>query len=301
MSGTGTGNRKSRRRTVAAVAVLVPTLALVAAAALRAAVPETPRPTIPGKFVWFDLLTTDAPAVEKFYGGLFGWTFEAQKGRENPYKAIRLSGAPIGGVVDVSARKAEVPASTWLSYVSVTDVDKTVAGWKNRNGKVLREPAAVGSYGRAAVVVDPQGALLGLARIAKGDPPDDMPVPEGSFLWMEYIAEDAPAALAFYGEALGYTAERVDGGANVDYFALKSGGVPRAGLYPRPWPELKSNWLPYVKVADAAAAAKKAEALGGRVLLAPKPEVRNGTLAIVADPSGAAVALQQWPIDAPAK
>ena len=112
-----------------------------------------------------------------------------------------------------------------------------------------------------------------------------------------HTAEDAPAAIAFYGEALGYTAERVDGGANVDYFALKAGGVPRAGLYPRPCPELRSSWLPYVKVADAAASAKKVEALGGRVLMAPKPEVRNGTLAIVADPSGAAAVAAVAPLE----
>ena len=294
-------NRTTRRRLALAAAFLVPTLALAAASALRAAAPEPPRPTLPGKFVWFDLLTTDAPAVEKFYGGLFGWTFEAQKGRENPYKAAFLAGAPVGGIVDVSARKAEVPASTWLSYVSVADVDKAVAAVKSLNGKVLREPGAVGSYGRAAVVVDAQGALFGLARIARGDPPDAGLVAEGSFLWMEYIAEDAPAALAFYKGALGYTADVVEDGTKVEYFALKNGGIPRAGLYASPWKEIRSNWLPYVRVADAAAAAKKAESLGGRVVLAPKPEVRNGTLAIVTDPSGAAIALQQWPIPEPAK
>ena len=35
--------------------------------------------------------------------------------------------------------------------------------------------------------------------------------------------EDAPGAIAFYKDALGYTAERIDGGANVEYFALKVG------------------------------------------------------------------------------
>jgi predicted enzyme related to lactoylglutathione lyase len=293
-------SRTTKRRLGLAAALLVPILALAAASALRAAAPETLRPSLPGKFVWFDLLTTDTAAVEKFYGGLFGWTFEVQSGRENPYKAARLAGVPVGGIVDVSARKSEVPSSTWLSYVSVADVDKAAAQFRSRSGKVLREPAAVGPYGRAAVVVDPQGALLGLARLAKGDPPDAGLVPEGTFLWMEYVAEDAPGAIAFYKEALGYTAERVDGGANVDYFAFKIGDKPRAGLYATPWKEVRSNWLPYIRVADATAAAKKAEALGGRILLAPKPEVRNGTLAIVADPSGAVVALQQWPIEAPA-
>ena len=293
--------RTTTRSIALAAALLLPILALAAASALLAAAPEAPRPTIPGKFVWHDLLTTDSPAVEKFYAGLFGWTFEAQAGRENPYKAIRLAGVPIGGIVDVSAKKAEVPSSTWLSYVSVADVDKAVAAIRSRNGKILREPGPVGSHGMAAVVVDPQGAILGLAKIAKGDPPDADVVPEGSFLWMEYVAEDAVGALAFYKDTLGYTAERIDGGAAVEYYALKAGDKPRAGLYPRPWKEVRSNWLPYVRVADAAAAARKAEALGGRILLAPKPEVRNGTLAIVTDPSGAALALQKWPIDEPAK
>jgi len=293
--------RGNDRRLTAAAALLVPILALAAAAALRAAAPETPRPTIPGKFVWHDLLTTDAPAVEKFYGGLFGWTFEAQKGRENPYKVVRLAGNPIAGIVDISARKSEVPDSRWLSYASVSDVDKAAAEFGSRKGKVLRAPAEVGAYGRAAVVVDPQGALLGLVKLAKGDPPDGGSVPEGTFLWMEYVADDAPGALAFYKDALGYSADRVDAVTAVEYFALKSGGISRAGLYPTPWKEVKSNWLPYVRVTDAAAAAKKVEALGGRVLLAPKPEIRNGSLAIVADPSGAAVALQQWPIAGPAK
>ena len=183
----------------------------------------------------------------------------------------------------------------------MADVDKAVAGFRGRSGKVLREPGPVGSAATAAVVVDPQGAILGLARITKGDPPDADVVPEGSFLWMEYVAEDAPGAIAFYKDALGYTAERIDGGATVEYYALKVGDKPRAGLYPTPWKEVRSNWLPYVRVADAAAAAKKAEALGGRILVAPKPEVRNGTLAIVTDPSGAALALQKWPIEEPAK
>jgi predicted enzyme related to lactoylglutathione lyase len=36
--------------------------------------------------------------------------------------------------------------------------------------------------------------------------------------------------------------------------------------------------------------------LGGKVVLAPRPDIRNGTLAVVADPSGAVLALQKWPL-----
>ena len=67
------------------------------------------RPELPGKFVWFDLLTNDAAAAEKYYGGLFGWTFEPLEGHENPYKMIREKGQPIGGIVDMTARKSRPP------------------------------------------------------------------------------------------------------------------------------------------------------------------------------------------------
>jgi hypothetical protein len=35
--------------------------------------------------------------------------------------------------------------------------------------------------------------------------------------------------------------------------------------------------------------------LGGKVLLAPRPDLRKGSLAVVADPAGAVVALQKYP------
>jgi hypothetical protein len=50
-------------------------------------------------------------------------------------------------------------------------------------------------------------------------------------------------------------------------------------------------------VADPTAMAARAEQLGGTVLLRPNPNARAGTLAIVADSTGAAVALQKWPIN----
>ena len=61
-------------------------------------------------------------------------------------------------------------------------------------------------------------------------------------------------------------------------------------------PEMRPAWLPYVKVGDPAALAARVASLGGQVLFSPRADVRKGTLAIVADPSGAPIALQKWPI-----
>lgn len=288
---------------VVLVLVGISLLARPAASAGPASRPAQVRPSLPGKFVWFDLLTNDAAAAEKYYGGLFGWTFEVLKDHQPPYKVIREKGQPIGGLVDMTLRKEDLPESTWLGYVSVPDVDATAAAFKERGGNVLRAPFDVARLARAAVVTDPQHALIGLIHVAKGDPPDTPPA-DGRFLWIEHMAKDVPAAMVFYRDVLGYDAKPLDAGvAGVDfsYYALGRGGRNRAGLYQTPWKELNSNWLPYVRVADASAAAEKAKALGGRVVLAPRPDIRDSSLAIVADPTGAALALQKFPFEKPAK
>lgn len=267
-----------------------------AASAGPAANPADVKPQLHGKFVWFDLLTNDASAAEKYYGGLFGWTFEVLKGHEPPYKIIRERGAPIGGLVDMTLRKDHLPESTWLAYVSVPDVDAAAALFKAKGGKALREPFDVAKRARAAVFTDPQKALVGILRAARGDPEDTPPVP-GRFFWAEYMAQDAPAAMSFYRDTLGLDAKSIDAGVKLEYWALGKGGKNRAGLYATPWKELNSNWLPYVNVADASAAAEKAKSLGGRVVLAPRADVRDGSLAIVVDPTGAALALQKFPFE----
>ena len=198
---------------------------------------------------------TTRAAAEKYYGGLFGWTFEPLAGRENPYKVIREKGQPIGGIVDMSARKSDLPESTWLGYVSVPDVDAAAAAFKEKGGKVLKEPLDVAGLARAAVVTDPQGALLGLdqhrERRSSGRSARRGPLPLDRSTWRR----TRPAAMAFYRDVLGYEAKPLDAGVRASTSRtslLAKGGKNRAGLYLTPWKDLNSNWLPYVRVADAA-------------------------------------------------
>jgi len=60
--------------------------------------------------------------------------------------------------------------------------------------------------------------------------------------------------------------------------------------------DVRSHWLPYVRVADPESLAARVEELGGTILLAPGDAVRKGSVAIVLDPSGAPVAFQKWPV-----
>jgi predicted enzyme related to lactoylglutathione lyase len=251
----------------------------------------------PGKFVWHDLVTRHPASARRFYGELLGWEFRDTTRNGKPYAVARVGGAPVAGIV-LHSEPTDKPAA-WLSYMSVPDVDEAVDRVSAAGGKTLYAAADLLDVARVAVVSDPQGAALGLVRVTGGDPADGPSPRPGHIFWMEYLAEDAPAAVSFYETLSGYesTVKETEGGA--EYYVLRRDGRSRAGLFQIPADSdenVDPNWLPYVRVDDPAALAGRVASLGGRVLLAPEAGIRGGTLAIVADPTGGALALQKWPL-----
>jgi predicted enzyme related to lactoylglutathione lyase len=108
------------------------------------------------------------------------------------------------------------------------------------------------------------------------------------------LAADEATAARFYGSLAGLEVSTIArrGG---EYTLLRAQGRDRAGIMERPDPRVTPLWLTYFAVADVAAAARRVAELGGKVLLAPSPDLREGQLAVVTDPGGAILALQQWP------
>ncbi|NMO15966.1 VOC family protein [Pyxidicoccus fallax] len=259
--------------------------------ASKAGIPISPVPLY-GKFVWHDLVTEDPAAVKRFYGELLGWEFQDVKGSKRPYSLIKARGRWMGGIVQpIGVGKGH---SQWLGYLSVPDVDRAVEQAGAGGGKALVGPEDVEKIGRAAVITDPQGAPVGFVRSQPGDPADTgLPEP-GQFLWTEHLAEDPVAAATFYKDLLGYEVEARDESGGT-YYLLKQGQQPRAGILRKPLEVVRPNWLTYVRVEDPAALAARVESLGGRVVMAPRPDVRGGSLALIADPTGAVLALQRYP------
>ena len=247
-----------------------------------------------GQFVWYDLLTNDVEGVKAFYGGLFGWTFD--DGGEKPpvFTTIFLKGRPIGGIAATQEMKQEVNVSQWVSSVSVPDVDRAVAEVKRLGGTVTAEPQDLPHRGRVAVVRDNQNALLALVSSPTGDPPLERSE-VGGWLWTELWTRDAAASLAFYEELLGYEAVAYEDTQPANYHVLQRDGQNLAGVLAYDLPGVEPNWLPYVLVEDPASLVRKVEGLGGRVLFPPDPGIRGGGVAIIADPSGAAITIQKWP------
>lgn len=265
--------------------------------------PVSPTPTgevHAGQFVWHDLVTHDAEAAQDFYGGLFGWTFDSVPGDTDLYSVIERDGRPIGGIVSIDVGNEAVPGARWLSLMSVPDVDDAIDQIESAGGSVEMGPRTNPTRGRMALVRDPQGAQLVLIRALGGDPPyrTEATVGSGDWLWTELWAADAGGAVSFYASLVGYSASRPDlEGAHAAYRVLSADGRPQAGVNEIPWDDVRPNWLPYVRVDDPAAVARRAEELGGRVLIAPDPSVRNGSAALLMDPTGAAFAIQRWPVE----
>jgi len=246
-----------------------------------------------GRFVWRDLMTRDVGAAKRFYTELFGWRFEDTKRNGRAYALARLGSEPVAGIVDVSAIPDAAPQ--WISFMTVEDVDQKVALVTAKGGQVLLAPRDVATIGRAAVVADPQGAPLGLATLRREVADPLSPTPS-AFFWQEYLARDASQAIDFYKQLAGYESSISDTRLGLEYHILKR-ARSRAGLFqlPATVTGVLPNWLPYVLVADPAALAARVPGLGGSVLVPPSPERRNGSLAVVADPGGAPLALQKFP------
>lgn len=246
---------------------------------------------IPGKFVWHNLVTGDGEAARRFYGELFGWEFDVKD--DGRYSVIRYQGRNLGGILDTSKEGKTPKRGHWLSAMSVSNLDASLAAIGKAGGKQLEAPTDVSGVGRVVTVEDADGAVLHLLASSKGDPPDAEPAVH-TWLWHELLANHREHAVEFYRSAFGYRIEALNDKPGSEYQVLWSSGEARAGILQNPFEKTRSAWIPYVRVADPAALAERVAGLGGRVVLAPRPDVRDGTLALVLDPSGAPIALQQW-------
>ncbi len=244
---------------------------------------------IPGKFVWFGLITHDPAAAQTFYHDLLGWRFESVPGDKKAW-VIRSGDRPVGAMVEVKPTHAGEAIAQWISFLSVPDIAAAAELCRER-GRLYRGPVTVPGLGRIAVAADPLGAPLGLIHSESGDPPDGRAPRSHEWLWVDYLASSPDSARAFYADLIGFETREVA----PRYWVFTRGGAERAGMVHTPSPEVSSNWLPYVLVSDAARAAGEAERLGGRVIMAPREDIRSGSTAIVSDPTGAALALQRYP------
>jgi predicted enzyme related to lactoylglutathione lyase len=120
---------------------------------------EPERPGV-GTFCWEELHTTDPEAAAKFYAGLFGYTVDSQDmGPMGTYRILKRGDRQTAGVMK---KPPQAPASYWLEYVAVKEVDASTRSAKELGANVLVTPTDIPNVGRFSVIADPTGAVIGL-------------------------------------------------------------------------------------------------------------------------------------------
>ena len=247
----------------------------------------------PGTFCWVALSTTDRAAAKKFYGGLFGWSYDdVPAGPNDTYTLAQISGKDVGGMSDLmdEQKTMNIPPH-WASYIEVADCDATVAKAAQLGGQVLVPTIDVMGKGKMAFLADPDGAAFGLwqSMSHKGAQLRDEP---NTLCWNELGSRRLDVVGAFYTNLFGWKTN-VMTGAKGPYTMFLNGETPIGGMYPitPDMGAMPSHWIPYFAVADLEASNAKVKSLGGKTIMGPVEVPNMGRFTIQLDPQGAAFAL----------
>lgn len=125
----------------------------------------------------------------------------------------------------------------------------------------------------------------------------------GTFCWNELMTIDPEAAGRFLAALTGCRIETMPmpDGEGGSYRLMMQGDRPVGGIMamaPGLPAHVPPHWTSYLAVADVDADCRQTVALGGRVIRAPWDVPGVGRIAIIADPTGAALALITPPAQA---
>jgi predicted enzyme related to lactoylglutathione lyase len=231
-----------------------------------------------------DLASPDLAASAAFYSALFGWEAVDQGEEAGNYHMMEKGGVPVAGAGPIMM-EGQPPA--WLTYVSVTDADASIAKVKAAGGTVFVEPMDVLDVGRMAVFADPSGAAAAVWQPRRHIGAGLVNEP-GALAWNELSTRDLAAATAFYTEVFGWEAESADMGG-MEYTTWMLAGEQIGGMMAMPAdvpPEVPSYWLAYFGTADCDATVAAASAAGATLMAGPI-DIPPGRFAVLADPAGA--------------
>jgi uncharacterized protein len=254
--------------------------------------------TTKGRFVWYDLMTTDVDAAKAFYSEVIGYKTQAWDG-PMPYSMWCVGDQPVGGVMALpeEVQKAGVPPH-WLAYVAVDDVDASAKQAASLGGTILKGGTDIPTVGRFAVIADPQGAAIALFKSATHMKRDDGDPRPGDFTWHELNTTDHKAAWKFYHGLFGWkhTSSMDMGPGMGDYFMFDRSDAPEGkacgGLSDMAKVQgIPPHWLYYTTVDDIDGAIERIKQHGGKLLNGPMEVPGGDKVAQCQDPQGGAFAI----------
>ncbi len=115
---------------------------------------------IPASICWFEVPADDLKRAQKFYKGMFGWTFNKLPAAINDYWHIDTGGpdaSPDGGMM-----LRMHPQQPITNYVSVASVTKAAAKVEKLGGTVCKPKTTVPGMGYFAICLDTEGNTFAL-------------------------------------------------------------------------------------------------------------------------------------------
>lgn len=245
----------------------------------------------PGRFVWYELMTTDPAAAMAFYGHVAGWTTQKWQGAD--YTMWVGPQGPLGGVMALPEAAKQMGAPPhWIGNLEVADVDAAAAKLQAAGGRVLVPVQEMPTVGRFVVCSDPQGATITLFQPA-GNMDDRDRNKAGEIGWHELITENHETAFEFYRDLVGWEKlSEMDMGPMGKYLLYGRDGKQVGGMMTKPaGMPMPSAWLYYINVPEIDSALERAKSKEARLLMGPQQIPGGGWIAQLMDPQGAAFAL----------
>lgn len=116
-----------------------------------------------GTVEWVDLTVADAERIRDFYSQVVGWSHQdVSMGDYNDWSMIApATDRPAAGICHARGVNVGLPPQ-WLIYVTVPDLDKSMAKCLSLGGHVIFGPKNLGDKSRLCVIQDPAGAVMAL-------------------------------------------------------------------------------------------------------------------------------------------
>lgn len=124
-----------------------------------------------GAVWWSELQAADPVRARAFYADVMGWTpkivaladqSRAPEPGEKEYTLFNAGDREVAGATQAEAAPGQAPASFWLTYIQVANVDAAALKAVELGGKLLEAPTDVPNTGRIAIIEDPEGVHVGL-------------------------------------------------------------------------------------------------------------------------------------------
>jgi uncharacterized protein len=239
---------------------------------------------------WLEIQAKDIEASRKFYGELFGWTF--QEFEAMPGYVMYTPPAGLPGALSALPESLANAQQTTTPYILTADIDAELAALEARGLKITQPKTPVFDWGFVAMFEDGAGTTYGLSTMSMQQPIPHLPPDFGSAtkppagtLWsIELYGGDLDQAKALFGEHFGWGTL-----GTMPQYMMFDPGAGIGGVFQGHTAVAKS--LPYIWVDDVRAKIAEIVAAGGRSLGEPASMPGMGTFGYFVDPNGVGMGL----------